>query len=292
MMSSDPAPQQDFFSSEPTGSYDPGLPAYEPPQLPGLESAPPADNTSSSNNATVCSKYKGNHAVAAFFHCFFKLACFLIYFLLGRLLISHFIVQFVICILLLAADFWTVKNVTGRLMVQLRWWNEIREDGSSEWRFESGNPEKVHAFDLNVFWGVLFVNLALWGVATIMAILSSSNWQWLPVTILGVSLGYANVFGYWKCRSDMKDKLRRGVTSAVLNYGADHPEMLQQGSNLLAQAATAAFGTALSTAMTGGAAQQGQQQGQQQAAAHVPAQPASQPPAFQTFSQPYDATTV
>jgi hypothetical protein len=28
--------------------------------------------------------------------------------------------------LLLAFDFWTVKNVTGRLLVGLRWWNEVR----------------------------------------------------------------------------------------------------------------------------------------------------------------------
>jgi len=29
-----------------------------------------------------------------------------------------------ICVLLLSSfDFWTVKNVTGRLLVGLRWWN-------------------------------------------------------------------------------------------------------------------------------------------------------------------------
>ena len=40
-------------------------------------------------------------------------------------------------VLLLAADFWTVKNVTGRLLVGLRWWNKVNEDGSTEWVFES-----------------------------------------------------------------------------------------------------------------------------------------------------------
>jgi len=39
--------------------------------------------------------------------------------------------------LLLAFDFWTVKNVSGRLMVGLRWWNKIEEDGTSTWIFES-----------------------------------------------------------------------------------------------------------------------------------------------------------
>ena len=40
-------------------------------------------------------------------------------------------------VLLLAFDFWTVKNVSGRLMVGLRWWNKIEEDGTSTWMFES-----------------------------------------------------------------------------------------------------------------------------------------------------------
>ena len=34
-------------------------------------------------------------------------------------------------------DFWTVKNVTGRLLVGLRWWNHVDEDGKSHWVFEN-----------------------------------------------------------------------------------------------------------------------------------------------------------
>ena len=44
---------------------------------------------------------------------------------------------FVVCVLLLAFDFWTVKNVSGRLMVGLRWWSEVQDDGSQHWRFEA-----------------------------------------------------------------------------------------------------------------------------------------------------------
>jgi hypothetical protein len=52
-------------------------------------------------------------------------------------LFVNFVGVFIVEILLLSFDFWTVKNVTGRLLVGLRWWNEIKEDGSSEWIFES-----------------------------------------------------------------------------------------------------------------------------------------------------------
>lgn len=29
------------------------------------------------------------------------------------------------------------QNVTGRLMVGLRWWNQVDDDGRSHWKFES-----------------------------------------------------------------------------------------------------------------------------------------------------------
>ena len=44
---------------------------------------------------------------------------------------------FVVCVLLLAFDFWTVKNVSGRLLVGLRWWSDVAEDGGTRWVFES-----------------------------------------------------------------------------------------------------------------------------------------------------------
>ncbi len=50
---------------------------------------------------------------------------------------AYFVHIFLTIVLLLAVDFWTVKNVTGRLLVGLRWWNKVDEDGTSTWMFES-----------------------------------------------------------------------------------------------------------------------------------------------------------
>lgn len=50
---------------------------------------------------------------------------------------NSFIASFVTVILLLSMDFWTVKNITGRLMVGLRWWNYVDDEGVSHWVFES-----------------------------------------------------------------------------------------------------------------------------------------------------------
>lgn len=70
------------------------------------------------------------------FHLLFRVSAILAYLLCG-LLSDSFITNFVVIVLLLSFDFWTVKNVTGRLLVGLRWWNYIDEDGNSHWMFES-----------------------------------------------------------------------------------------------------------------------------------------------------------
>jgi hypothetical protein len=61
----------------------------------------------------------------------------LVFYLFCWILIKHFVIQFVVTVFLLALDFWTVKNVSGRILVGLRWWNEVDEQGESVWHFES-----------------------------------------------------------------------------------------------------------------------------------------------------------
>lgn len=79
-----------------------------------------------------------SHPIALVFFVVFRLGALLTY-LLGSIFTDNFTLIFVITILLLAFDFWTVKNVSGRLLVGLRWWNEIQEDGTNKWVFESAN---------------------------------------------------------------------------------------------------------------------------------------------------------
>ena len=77
------------------------------------------------------------HPTAAFFHVFFKVAALLLYLFANLFFADSFVLVFVFLIILLSCDFWTVKNISGRLLVGLRWWNNVRDDGKSEWVFES-----------------------------------------------------------------------------------------------------------------------------------------------------------
>lgn len=63
-----------------------------------------------------------------------------------------------------ACDFWTVKNVSGRLLVGLRWWTTIDETGQEKWFFESHDTKLANsAFDSTVFWYTQIAATGLWG---------------------------------------------------------------------------------------------------------------------------------
>jgi hypothetical protein len=69
------------------------------------------------------------------------------------LFVANATLTFVLVIVILAFDFWTVKNVTGRKLVGLRWWSEIKEDGSEIWLYESMEINfKPNECNSNVFW--------------------------------------------------------------------------------------------------------------------------------------------
>lgn len=93
------------------------------------------------------------HPYVSFFHVFFRITAVVAYLLCGWFSDS-FITNFVVIVLLLSFDFWTVKNVSGRLLVGLRWWNYVDEDGNSNWVFES---RKVNHFNLQ--WSPVISNL-------------------------------------------------------------------------------------------------------------------------------------
>ena len=49
---------------------------------------------------------------------------------------------YIIVITLNAMDFWMVKNVSGRILVGLKWWSRIKEDGKEEWMFAALSNSK------------------------------------------------------------------------------------------------------------------------------------------------------
>lgn len=95
---------------------------------------------------------------------------------------------FIITILLLAADFYYLKNIAGRRLVGLRWWNEVDvQTGESKWVFESSDPSTkvINATDSRFFWLSLYVQPLLWILLAVLAVVRL-QFLWLP--LVGMSL--------------------------------------------------------------------------------------------------------
>lgn len=94
-------------------------------------------------------------------------------------------------IFLISIDFWTVKNVTGRLLVGLRWWNYIDDEGKSHWVFENrntksqedSNPLKLddeivsNAADAQIFWTAIILTPIIWFILLLVTVFRL-NIQW------------------------------------------------------------------------------------------------------------------
>lgn len=145
--------------------------------------------------------------MALLFHLLFKIMAIFFY-IFGGWFTSNFIFIFVICIILLAFDFWTVKNITGRLLVGLRWWSYVKEDGGNEWIFESlEDMAEVSPFDSRIFWWALYITPVAWGLLLVLGVLRLKI-EYLPIVIAALMLSSANIMGYIKCSSSAQSKVR------------------------------------------------------------------------------------
>mmetsp|Transcript_10995 Transcript_10995/g.22223 ORF Transcript_10995/g.22223 Transcript_10995/m.22223 type:complete len:210 (-) Transcript_10995:416-1045(-) len=131
---------------------------------------------------------------------------------------SSYVLTFVLVTIMSALDFWTVKNVSGRLLVGLRWWNVIDEDGKSHWQFQSFEDQRfIHSVDSNVFWVTLFVAPAVWVFMAFAAALTL-RFMWLLLTLVALACCAINTVGYVRCKRDAAKKLTN-LGGAVLSRG-------------------------------------------------------------------------
>lgn len=209
MAEEDPEQQQFLSLSEyhPTSTID---------GAPNNSTSATADRSNISANDALSSSggpVSHAHPQAAFFTVLFKALSIGAY-IFGSWFSSNFILIFVFVVLCLAFDFWTVKNVTGRLLVRMRWWNHIKEDGTAEWKYESKTmndaPSAVDPLrqqqenkDSRLFWTSLYLTPCAW-ILLCVACIVKFNLKWLPLTLVGIALNGAQLWGYWKCSSDQR----------------------------------------------------------------------------------------
>ncbi|XP_075256195.1 Golgi apparatus membrane protein TVP23 homolog B-like [Convolutriloba macropyga] len=175
-----------------------------------------------------------HHPVTCLFHVLFRTLAVLVY-IFCQWFTSSFVIAFVVIALLHSMDFWTVKNVTGRLLVGLRWWNEVTESGASEWYFESRPKNERHlisASESTVFWVALIAAPSIW-FFLFLTTLFSMKFAWMMIVLLGLSVTASNLYGYTRCRLGSKRTISGAAAQflgrQVINAGV--AEMQQQSSS-------------------------------------------------------------
>ncbi|XP_068618449.1 uncharacterized Golgi apparatus membrane protein-like protein CG5021 isoform X1 [Battus philenor] len=152
------------------------------------------------------------HPYIVFFHLIFRGSAIVVYILCGWFSDS-FIASFVLVILLLSADFWTVKNISGRLLVGLRWWNYVDDDGKSHWVFES-RQNRVNRNESRLFWLGLILCPMIWS-GFFLICLFSLKFKWMLLVLIALTLTGANLYGYVKCKFGAKENLKSATTDFV-----------------------------------------------------------------------------
>jgi len=150
------------------------------------------------------------HPVALFFLYLFRIGAILVYIFCG-LFTDNYVISTVLVVVLLAMDFWNCRNVAGRTLVGLRYWNQVDEDGESYWVFESRDPSRpANPIDARMFWIASYTFPLLWMGLLIISFLKF-NLSFVPITLLALVFNVTNAVGFTYADRDAKQKWASGV---------------------------------------------------------------------------------
>ncbi|CAD6569697.1 MAG: Golgi apparatus membrane protein TVP23 A [Tremellales sp. Tagirdzhanova-0007] len=136
----------------------------------------------------------------------FRSAAITVYVLCG-LFTDNYVLSIVVVVVLLSLDFWNTRNVAGRTLVGLRYWNEIDEEGESSWVFESRDIA-LYAYPLG-WLAVFIVSLLRFSVS------------FLPIVFLALVFNLSNLLGFTYADRDAQRHWASSVAASgnLLGFG-------------------------------------------------------------------------
>lgn len=154
---------------------------------------------------------------------------------------DSFIINFVAITVLIVTEFWFTKNIGGRRLTGMRWWQVPSSTGSeSTWRFEHRALEQPNfqasKIAVTQFWVGMIVLELFW---MLMAVFTIKNPGYLILCGMAFSFIAMNLLGYYKCRSWSSQQLKQAAPES--NFMSGMPGI----SGLPTGAASAIFQNAL-----------------------------------------------
>ena len=170
------------------------------------------DNENNNNNQTNIKKIKYDDFIkkssapqVALMTVSLKLLS-IIFFLFFNIFTSNEALVMITVILLIAADFWYTKNISGRILVGLRWWNNYDVDTQEDkWIFESKNEIKEPNIDRKTFWFSLYGFEAIWLILFIWECIMF-NFTWAFLCLIALVIIGTNVYGFFRCSKIQQKK--------------------------------------------------------------------------------------
>ncbi|CAE6423248.1 unnamed protein product [Rhizoctonia solani] len=234
---------------------DPLLTTIEPDEVAAVENAPNARTQPQREQVvlTPTNRVQGNasasdmeagisgilrqssHPSVLFFLYLFRIAAIAVYLLCG-FFTDNYVLSTVVVVVLLAMDFWNCRNVAGRRLVGLRFWNQVDEDGESYWVFESRDPSRpanpIDSKLTNGIWQTYFHSnapdrpLRLSGTLGPFVHCITPQVQYLvfenrfvPIVGLALVFNITNVIGFTYADRDAKQRWASSVAADGWNMG-------------------------------------------------------------------------
>ena len=119
--------------------------------------------------------------------------------------------------------------------------NNVKEDGNNEWIFESlDDMSTIGAMDSRIFWTALYAAPAVWIVFFFVSFLKFQL-EWSVMCVVAITLSWANIYGYTKCRSVILFWSLRSSECMHLSSKEAKNKIMQAGDSLAKVSALASL---------------------------------------------------
>lgn len=150
-----------------------------------------------------CLIKKSNHPLILFFSFLVELTTVLLFFIEDNSKFNSSFFSLLITIIN-GINFWFTKNISGRIILGMHWWKEVKPKYQEKWLFGRQIDFKIsNIYDNNFFWTVLYSSTTLWGVFLLVKILEM-NLIMIIACLVSFLLSFFNAFGYNRCANEQK----------------------------------------------------------------------------------------
>ena len=156
------------------------------------------NNNKNDKNITITNFYKkSTYPMISLLTVLIKLASIISFFLFSIFLSNEAIIMFIV-VLIGLCDFWMTKNISGRFLAGLRWYNLLKSETNTEiWVFEGKKENDSNMINRSIFWYSLYINDIIWIVLFIWEFIRL-RFDWSFICLILIIFSFTNTYGFYK----------------------------------------------------------------------------------------------